>query len=173
MAGIEFKDVARLLTCREFAEAEGLEMRGGRARCPFHHGEHFNLAFLVDGHCHCHKCGRTADVVQFAAAVWHMSQRDTAVDLNKVFHLGLTGETVTPAERKRREQARQEARELQALVKQAEAQEWSNAADELREAEAMASRFTVEDAESAATWAAVARLGKAQDRWHAMQAGRR
>ena len=173
MAGIEFKDLARLLTCRELAETEGMKLRGGRAQCPFHGGEHFNLAFLRDGHCHCHVCGRTADVVQLASALWRMNQRDAAAELNARFKLGLTGETMTPAERERREQARREARDLQALVKQAEAQKWSAAADELREAERAAAQFTMKDADNAATWAAVARLGKAQDTWNAMQAAGR
>lgn len=101
MASIEFKDVARLLSCREFVEAEGLPIRGGRTRCPLHGGRNFNFALLDDGRAYCHVCHRASDVVQLAAAVWHMSQRDAAVELNQRFHLGLT-ETMPTAERMQR-----------------------------------------------------------------------
>ena len=50
---IEFKDVARALSCREFAEAEMEVNRAGRARCPFHGGHNFNFAFYEDGRGHC------------------------------------------------------------------------------------------------------------------------
>ena len=97
MAGIEFRDVARLLSCREFAEAE-MTLRRGRAACPFHGGEHFNLQFFDDGRCYCHVCHQAADVVQLAAAVWHCTQMEAADALNKRFNLHLDGKTPTAAE---------------------------------------------------------------------------
>lgn len=167
---IEFKDVARALSCREFAEAEMEINRAGRAACPFHGGTHGNLAFFNDGHCHCFKCHKTADVVQLASTVWHMEQREAAEELNSRFRLGLASETVTPAERERREQARQEARELREMVRRSEAEEWSKAADDLREAEEAAEDLTLADADKPATWATVARLARALDHWHALRA---
>ena len=113
----EFADVARLLDCKTFAEAEGMKLRGGRAVCPFHAGaDGYNLAFYQrDGRCHCHKCGKTADVVGLAAAVWNVDMVTAARDLNERFRLGLT-ETMPTAERKvlisAREQARQDARDI-------------------------------------------------------------
>lgn len=171
MAGIEFKELARLLTCRQFAEAEGMKLVGGRAVCPFHAGaDGHNLAFYGDGRCHCHRCGRTADVVQLAAAVWRVPQTEAAVELNERFHLGLKAEGLTVSELERRERARRDARDLQQRVKQAEAQEWSTAAVDLLEAEQATAGFTLADADNPATWAAVARLGAAQDKWNALQA---
>ena len=173
MASIEFKDVARLLSCRQFAEAEGLRIQGGRLQCPFHGGHHYNLAFCNDGQrVYCHKCGRSGDVVGLAAAVWHTSQRDAAVELNERFKLGLTGETLTPAERDRREQAREEARDLQRRIKQTEAQEWSAACDAEKAAQAAIERFTEADADTPAFDQALKRLCKAQLRCDVLQAAR-
>lgn len=173
MAGIEFADVARLLDCKTFAEAEGLRMRGGRAVCPFHAGaDGYNLAFKPSGRCHCYRCHKTADVVQLASAVWHTNQRDAAQELNARFKLGLTGESMTPAERDRREQARKEARDLQQRIKQAEAQEWSAACDAERAAQAAIERFTEADADTPAFDQALTRLCAAQLRCEVLQAAR-
>lgn len=176
MAGIEFKDVARLLTCREFAEAEGMRIQGGRLQCPFHGGHNFNCAFVNDGRrVYCHKCGRSGDVVTLAAAVWHTDQRSAAEELNERFKLGLSGQTVTPAERERREQERREAREQAEQAKRAEAQEWSKACDDERAAEAALRRFSVADADSAEFDQALRRLGQTRmraDVLDAVRAGR-
>lgn len=165
MAGIEFAELARALGCEEFARRE-MRMRGKRAQCPFHGGEHFNLQFFDDGRCHCHVCHRTADVVQLAAAVWRTNQLDAARMLNDEFSLGLTDSTPTDEQRQRR----QREREARAAAEQAERDEWGAAADSLREAERATAAFTAADADKPSTWAAVAQLGKAQDKWHALQA---
>lgn len=171
---IEFSAVARRLACKEFAEAEGLKMRGGRAVCPFHAGaDGYNLAFYPDGRAHCHRCGRTADVVQLASAVWGMNQRDTAVELNRRFKLGLTGETVTQAEQDRREQARQEARDLREQIRRAEVREWGEACEAERTARERLERFGEADAETAAFTSALRRLCEAQLRADNLQAARR
>lgn len=170
---IEFKDVARALSCREFAEAEMEVNRAGRARCPFHGGTHGNLAFYDDGRCHCFKCGRTADVVQLAASVWHMEQREAAEELNSRFGLGLSSETVTPAERARRDQARQEARELREMVRRSEVEAWSRACDDERAAQAEIERFKIEDADKPEFNQALQRLCAAQLRCEVLAAARR
>ena len=169
LGGIEFKDVARLLTCEQFAEAEGMKMRGRRTVCPFHAGaDGYNLAFNSDGTCHCFRCNVTRDVVALAAAVWRMNQRDAAVELNQRFNLGLTGERLTAADLARRDAERRRQRALRDAEKQAETREWSTVADTLREAEYAAACFTIEDAEKPATWAAIARWARAQEKWFAM-----
>ena len=94
---IEFRELADALDCKTFAEAEGMKLVGGRARCPFHPGaSHFNLAFKESGRCHCYRCGRTADVIQLASAVWKTSQVDAASRLNQMFSLGLDRKKLTP-----------------------------------------------------------------------------
>lgn len=176
MAGIEFRDVAALLTCREFAIASGMRIQGGRLQCPFHGGHNFNCALVNDGRrVYCHKCGRSGDVVTLAAAVWHTDQRSAAEELNERFKLGLSGQTVTPAERERREQERREAREQAEQAKRSEVQEWSKACDDERAAEAALRRFTAADADKPEFDQALRRLGQARmraDVLDAVRAGR-
>lgn len=173
MAGIEFRDVATALSCREFAEAEGLRICGGRLQCPFHGGHNFNLALVNGGQrVYCHKCGRSGDVVTLAAAVWRTSQRDAAVELNTRFNLGLTGETLTAEERNRREAERQHERDLREAERQADVNEWSAACDAERAAQAAMERFTAADVDKAEFDQALRRLAAAQQRCDALQAAR-
>jgi hypothetical protein len=165
MPGLEFSDVAAALSCETFARRE-LRMRGNRAQCPFHGGEHYNLQFFKDGRCYCHVCHKAADVVQLAACVWHTNQLDAARLLNDDYNLGLTDSTPTDEQRRQRDRER----EARAAAEQAARDEWGAAADDLREAEQATAALTAADADKPSTWAAVARLGKAQDRWHALQA---
>lgn len=155
---IEFADVARLLSCREFAAAEGMKMRGGRAVCPFHAGaDGYNLAFYErDGRCHCFKCGATADVVQLAAAVWSCSQVEAAGELNRRYNLRLDGRTPTAAEveawqRKRRQHD--------------DKQQAAEAAVEAAEAEARAARAAVTMATSTADRDELQRRARNADTW--------
>lgn len=157
--GIEFSDVARLLTCEQFARRE-LRMRGNRAQCPFHGGERYNLAFYRDGKCYCHVCHKVADVVGLAAATWHTNQMDAARLLNDEYRLGLSGSVPTDEQRRRRDRER-EAHERAALD---EREQFKQAFDELFEARANIEKFTIADAEKPEFQAALIRLGKAQDK---------
>lgn len=173
MAGIEFQVVARLLSCREFAEAEGLRMRGGRTVCPFHAGaDGYNLAFYGDGRCHCHRCGRTADVVQLAAATWHVGQREAAAELNARFKLGLAGETMTQAERDRRDQARRDEKARREAEREAEAREWASACEAEQSARHAIEQYTEADADKAEFSQALQRLCAAQQRCDMLEAAR-
>ena len=168
MPGIEFSDVARALSCETFATHE-MKVERRRAICPFHAGaNHYNLAFYRDGKCHCYKCGRTADVVQLAAAVWHVSQLEAARLLNEQFRLGLIESDAPTAAALERRQREREERDRQ---READRLAWGAAADDLREAENALQGATVADAENPAFWAKVARLGRAQDTWEALRAG--
>ena len=111
MAGIDFRAVAAAVTCRDFADRY-MELRGGRARCPFHGGHDFNLAFNRDGRCHCYVCmgDGARDVVGLAAAVWGTSQLDAAKRLNQEYGLQIAeGMTVAEREHARRVQDRKAA----------------------------------------------------------------
>lgn len=169
MAGIEFRAIAEALTAEQFAR-RNLPMRGNRAKCPFHGGDNYNLQFFRDGKCYCHVCHKAGDVVTLAAATWHTSQQDAARQLNDVYHLGVTAETMTAGERDQRERARREARELQQQAKQAEAQEWSAACAEERAAREAMARFTEADADKAEFDQALTRLCAAQMRCEILQA---
>ncbi len=157
MPGLEFADVARLVSAEQFARRE-MRLVRGRAQCPFHGGEHFNLAFYRDGRCHCFQCNKTADVVQLAAAVWHTSQVEAAQLLNEDFNLGLTGSVPTNEQR----QQRQRDREARAAAEQARRDEWGRLCDEERAAQTAIERFTVDDADRPEFNQALARLCAAQ-----------
>lgn len=106
---ISFRELSELVTAKEFAET-ALEMRNGRIRCPFrdgHAGHDFNVGFMPDGHAHCFVCGRTADAIQLAAAVWNVAQVEAAAELNTMFNLGLDRKSATAADRERWRQERQ------------------------------------------------------------------
>lgn len=165
MAGLEFADVAAALTCEQFARRE-LPMRGNRAKCPWcDNPTRYNLK--VDERCYCFSCHKTGDVVTLAAAVWHTNQLDAARQLNDEYRLGLTGSTPTDEQRQRRQRER-EQREEEA---ERQRREWGKAADDLREAERAAAGLVIEDADKPATWATVARLAAAQDKWNRLWAG--
>lgn len=157
MPGLEFADVARLVSAEQFAQRE-MKLVRGRAQCPFHGGEHFNLQFFKDGRCFCHVCHKSADSVQLAAAVWHTSQVEAAQLLNDDFNLGLTGSTPTNEQR----QQRQRDREARAAAEQAQRDEWGRLCDEERAAQTAIERYTVDDADTPAFNQALARLCAAQ-----------
>lgn len=164
MPGLEFREIARLLSCEEFARRE-MEMRGNRARCPFHNGENFNLAFYNDNRCHCFKCNRTADVVQLAAQQWNTSQREAARLLNDEFSLGLRAETPTAEQREQVQRQREE----RATALQQERNAWAAACDEQHDALA-ALDGAVHDADSADFWKKLRRVAAARERLNVLEA---
>lgn len=155
IVAIEFANVARLLSCREFVEGEGMKMRGGRAACPFHGGEHYNLQFFDDGRCYCHVCHKAADVVQLAAAVWRCSQVEAADDLNKRYNLRLdkapTAAEADAWQRKRRQRD--------------DKQQAAEAAVEAAEGEARAAWAAVTMATSTADMDELQRRARNADTW--------
>lgn len=167
VAGIEFKEVADRLTCEQFALRE-LEVRQHRAKCPFHHGEHYNLQLLRNGKCYCHVCHKGGDVVTLAAATWGTTQLQAAKLLNEQFALGVedsdapTLDVLEQRERERRERDRQ---------REEERKRWSAACDREREARAKLERFTAADADKAEFDQALQNMVKAQTELDLMWAG--
>lgn len=167
MPGIEFKQVADRLTAEQFARNH-LRLRGNRAQCPFHGGEHYNLQFFRDGKCHCHVCHRGGDVVALAAATWGTTQAEAAALLNDEYHLGLNGGGRPSAavlearqrERQERDHQRDEQRER-----------WGAACDREREARQLLERFTAADADKPEFNQALARMVAAQTELDMMWAG--
>lgn len=166
MPGIDFDAVSSALSCRDFAESEMELNRAGRARCPFHDGASFNLAFMPDGRCYCHACHRAGNSVQLAAAVWHLSELDAARELNERFRLGITTERLPASERARRdaERAAERARKAEELKRERAA--WGRAADNLRDAERDLWRYHIGDADKPEFCVALLRFSIAQDCWH-------
>lgn len=178
MAGIEFQEIASRLTCEDFARHELQVNRNGRARCPFHGGEHFNLKFFPDGRCYCHVCHRAADVVGLAAATWSTSQLEAARMLNDIFHLGV--ESSEPDAEAARH--RQQEREEQERAQREREQRWLDhcpdffpASDEYHAALADLGRYTASDMDTPEGTAALARCVAAKQAyyevWRAMTGG--
>lgn len=173
MPAIEFKDVARLVSCEDLVNAEGIEVKHGRIRCPFHGGHNFNFRLGGDtGRGFCFKCGRYADAVSLAAELWHVSQREAAEELNSRFHLGLAPETVTTADRERREAERRRQRDLLDQRRRQDVREWSEACEAERAAQREMERFTEADVDGTAFKQALQRLCAAQLRCEVLQAAR-
>lgn len=161
---IDFRELAARLSCREFAEAEGMRIRHNRIACPLHGGHDYNMALNDDGSAYCYVCHKAADVVQLASALWRMNQRDAAVELNQRFRLGLQAETVNAAELDRRRREREAARQAEAEAKRSEALEWGKACDAERAARTAIERFTEADVDTPAFDLALRRLCDAQQR---------
>lgn len=167
MPGVEFAEIAARLDCATFAAREMNVVRG-RAQCPFHGGEHFNLQFFKrDGRCHCHVCHRTADVVQLAAAVWHVSQLDAARMLDDEFNLCVGAGVSTDEQRQRRQREREQREAKQLAAREA----WARACEEEQAAQNAIERFTVNDADKPEFEQALTRLCDAQRRCDMLWAG--
>jgi hypothetical protein len=172
MPGIEFAEVARLVSCKDVANIAGLVIRHNRIQCPFHGGKDFNFALYPDGRGFCFVCGKNADSVSMAAAVWHIPQTQAADELNQRFRLGLTGETMTQDELERRERARQAARDHQQRERQREISEWGAACEAERAAQQAIEQFTQADCDKPEFDQALQRLCAAQLRCDVLQAAR-
>lgn len=169
--GIEFAKVVKLLTAEQFARRE-LKMRGNRAQCPFHGGEHYNLQFFSDGKCYCHVCHAGGDVVQLAAATWHTDRLTAAKQLNSEWRLGVCDTYVTTAEQAAQRRVTREAERAQREHEAAEQrQRWATSCEAEREAQAKLERFTAADADKPEFDQALHQLATAQLRLDMMWAG--
>ena len=167
MPGVDFEAIKAAISCEELARRE-LPMRGRRAKCPFNPDERrFNLAFLQDGGCYCFSCREAHDVIQLAAAIWHVTDFEAAQMLAEELHIGpstnvdvaaIRAARAAEAARKREEKARADAAFAAACE------------DERAAGEALAA-MTAADADGEAFSAMLRRLGRAQTTLDAMTAG--
>jgi hypothetical protein len=83
---IDFDGIRRQVPLPEFLLSLGLELRPQgdtyRCRCPLHNEKHgASLIVYPDGHWYCHgKCARGGDVIDFARALWGLSDVRTTVE---------------------------------------------------------------------------------------------
>lgn len=173
VAGIDFKAIRDAVTVRRLVEREGLEIRGGRVRCPWcaTRDSRFNFKLNADGSGYCFACHKAADAIDTAAQLWHADKLEAARLLNDVYRLGLEAEAVDAAAVERRRRDREAALQAEAEARAAENKLFSDAADELREAEAALGRFATLTDWTPALTAAVKRLAIAQDNWSNLWAG--
>ena len=64
----------------EAAEYYGVEVKHGKALCPFHNDRHPSL-FVADDHYHCYACGEHGDVIDFVAKLYGLSLYEAAKKL--------------------------------------------------------------------------------------------
>ena len=167
MASIDFRAVAESVSVRQVAEAAGLAVRSGRVKCPFCDGARHDNFKLNDGGRpgYCFACHHSADAVDLAAQLWHLTRLEAAQELNQRFRLGLDADEVDGAELERRRAEREAARQAEAEARAARAREYGEAADELREAERALLRRS-DRAWTSELTAAVQRMARAQDGWN-------
>lgn len=169
MPGVDFEAIKAALSCEDLARRE-LPMRGRRAKCPFnkqHDERRFNLAFLRDGGCYCHSCHEVHDVIQLAAAIWHVSDFDAARMLAEELHIGPSTNVDVAALRAARAAEAARKREEKAA---ADATFAAACEDERAAGEALA-KMTAADADGEAFSVMLRRLGRAQTTLDAMTAG--
>lgn len=139
VAWIDFKAVAQAVTAREVAEFERLDIdKTGRCKCPWCPSttSRRNLAFNADGTAHCYRCHETHDAIDLAQRLWRVSKADAARQLITIFKLGVSDEKPDAEQRQQREAERAERWAEQLAEWQAENELMSEAAVNLREAEA-------------------------------------
>ena len=167
MAGVDFSAIRDAMSAEQFARRE-LSMKGRRARCPFHGGTNFNLAFFDDGKCHCYKCGAGGDVVQLAAATWGLDQLDAARLLAD--ELGISAGDAGGSWRDQR-QRRQHERDQRGQEREQASRAWSRACNQEREARQRLAMFTAADADRPEFIKALRMLADAQTMLDLLWAG--
>lgn len=87
-----------------------VRIRQQRIPCPFHGGEHANLAF-TDRVWYCHVCHAGGDVIEFVRRFFHLRFPETVLRLSADFGVPVGGRRATASYVAKRE------RELQAILK--------------------------------------------------------
>ena len=170
---IDFKALREQISCKDFARREmKVDRNGKRAVCPFHQGAtHYNLQLFDDGF-HCHVCHEAGDVIALAGAVWGLAPKEAAAKLNDDFNLGMSADTTNRAAIEEKVEARRRELQEAAARRRAETEEWSEACEAERKAQAAIEHFTVEDAETDNFTRALQRLCAAQQRCDVLAAAR-
>lgn len=131
--GALFDAVRAGVTALQAAEFYGMTFgRNRRARCPWHHDTHPDLAFY-DDRCYCHACHSGGDATALTAQLFGISPLEAARKLNADFHLGADAAGLaTPvgpsrAERRRQAEAHRNQRFSQAVAVERAAGTWLDA----------------------------------------------
>lgn len=94
--------------------------RGNRIKCPFHHGEDYNLAFGPWG-WKCYVCGEGGDIFDFVSKLEGLTWLESAKLIDRMFGLCINFGALTEEEENRRAKARQkhekEAEEREKIAK--------------------------------------------------------
>lgn len=97
-----FTQIKESLTMKEVAERYGFEVNRGVMLCPFHNDSHPSLKIYPGSRgWHCFVCNEGGSVIDFVSKLFSINARQAAIRLDNDFHLGLSTERPTRADRNR------------------------------------------------------------------------
>ena len=103
--------ICHTLTLPEVAEYYGYELkRGGFICCPFH-TEKTASCKVSDKLFHCFGCGEGGNLIQFVEKLFQLDFKDALVKIDNDFRLLLTGQSVSPEQRRKAEAIRKKREE--------------------------------------------------------------
>ena len=82
----DFPFIRRSVQIEEVAKWLGIEVHGGKARCPFHNDQTPSLSFK-DGRFKCFGCDASGDAIDLVAKIRHISSVEAAYLISETFHL--------------------------------------------------------------------------------------
>ena len=88
----DFPLIRRSVRIEEVAKWLGIEVHGGKARCPFHNDQTPSLSFK-DGRFKCFGCDASGDAIDLVAKLRHISTVEAANLICETFHLNSTPES--------------------------------------------------------------------------------
>lgn len=83
---IDFQRIRKSTDIVTVAKWLGLEVHGGKARCPFHQDHTPSLSFM-DGRYKCFGCDASGDAIDLVAKLNHVSITEAAQQITEVFHI--------------------------------------------------------------------------------------
>ena len=85
----DFPFIRRSVQIEEVAKWLGIEVHGGKARCPFHNDQTPSLSFK-DGRFKCFGCNESGDAIDLVSKVRHIGTVEAANLISEAFHLATT-----------------------------------------------------------------------------------
>jgi len=85
----DFQQIRNSVKIEEVAKWLGIEVHGGKARCPFHNDQTPSLSFK-DGRFKCFGCNASGDAIDLVAKLRHLSTAEAAHLISGTFHLNIT-----------------------------------------------------------------------------------
>ncbi len=83
---IDFQQIRQVINIEEVAKWLGLEVHGGKTRCPFHDDKTPSLSFK-EGRFKCFGCDESGDAIDLVAKMRHISIPEAAQLIMEVFHV--------------------------------------------------------------------------------------
>ena len=85
----DFQQIRSSVQIEEVAKWLGIEVRGGKAKCPFHNDQTPSLSFK-DGRFKCFGCNVSGDAIDLVAKFRHVSTVEAAQLISESFHVSAT-----------------------------------------------------------------------------------